>query len=213
MRPGQDDLDALAALGTATIGEVAGGAARVLDGGLRALAPLAPGVAGVALTVRCRPGDNLAIHLALAAAQPGDILVVDYGGDTTTGPFGEIMAFAAQKAGIRGLVIDGAVRDSAAIVQMGFATFCRGVAIPGTIKSDRGAVGAGCRVGGVEIAQGAVVVGDGDAVVVFDPANRGPIIEAGRARLDKEAQIIERLRAGETTCEILGLDETAEGKT
>ncbi|MSU90802.1 RraA family protein [Rhodobacteraceae bacterium 2CG4] len=204
-RPALDDLAALAALGTATIGEVAGGAVRILDGGLRPLAPHAPAVAGVALTVRCRPGDNLALHLALAQAQPGDLLVVDYGGDVSTGPFGEIMALAADIAGIRGLVIDGAVRDSTAIVRMGFATFCRGIAIAGTAKRDRGAVGAGCTVGGVDIRPGEVIVGDGDAVIAVDPGAMPGIIAEGRTRLSNEEQVMDRLRRGETTCEIFGL--------
>lgn len=204
-RPGPDTLDALAALGTATIGEASSNGVRILHGRVRALAEPAPSVCGTALTVRCRPGDNLAIHLALAGARRDDILVVDYGGDTGTGPFGEIMAFAAQHAGLRGLVIDGAVRDRAAIVRMAFPVFCRGTAIPGTSKADRGEIGTACTIGGTKVASGDVVVCDGDAVVAFDPGAAEDILIAGRARLDAEARIMERLRAGETTCEIFDL--------
>ncbi|MBF9030129.1 RraA family protein [Rhodobacterales bacterium HKCCE3408] len=204
MTPAQ--LQDLARLGTATIGEVAGSACRILDRSIRPLAPAAHRVAGYALTVRCRPGDNLAIHLALARAQPGDMLVVDYGGSLDSGPFGEIMALAAVTRGCMGLIIDGAVRDSAEITTLGFPVFCRGLAIPGTTKSDRGDVGTGCRVGGVDVRQGDLVVADGDAIVVFDPARFTHIMTEGAARMAREATIMDRIRRGETTCEIFGLD-------
>ena len=123
---------ALLALGTATVAE-AWPATRLVAAPLH---PLAPGMAlaGPALTVRCRPGDNLALHLAIAAAKPGDVLVVDYGGSLDSGPFGEIMALACQMRGLAGMVIDGAVRDTAQIAALGFAVFARGCNIRGTVK-------------------------------------------------------------------------------
>lgn len=205
VRPGPGALDTLAGLGTATIGEVAPGPLRLLDGGLRPVTPLVPPVAGVALTVRCRPGDNLALHLALSSARPGDLLVVDYGSDRTSGPFGEIMATAAMRAGIRGLVIDGAIRDSMQIAKMGFGTWCRGTAIPGTRKDDRGAIGVPCIVGGVEIRPGDIVVADADAILALDPDDLPAILDAGRIRQEREARALSRIEAGETTCDIFGL--------
>ena len=65
---------------------------------------------------------------------PGDVLVVDYGGSTESGPFGEIMALACQLRGIAGLVTDGSVRDSARLIEMGFPVFARGLNIRGTTK-------------------------------------------------------------------------------
>ena len=131
--------------GTATLCE-AWPSARLID---RPLRPLAPGmaVAGPALTVSCQPGDNLALHLAIAAARPGDVLVVDYGGSLGSGPFGEIMALASALRGIAGLVIDGAVRDSAQIAAAGFPVFCLGLNIRGTSKRDPGRIGAALHPG------------------------------------------------------------------
>ena len=196
-------LDALASHGTATLGEVAP-ERRILDGGLR---PLAPGMAaaGSARTVACTPGDNLALHLAIAALEPDEMLVVDYGGSVESGPFGEIMALACLVRGARGLVIDGAVRDAAAIRASGLAVFCRGLAIPGTCKADRGRVGVPVRVGGVEIRPGAVVVADDDAVIALDPASLDATLDLARRREAAEAAIKERVRAGETTLDALGL--------
>ncbi|MCZ3100005.1 RraA family protein, partial [Acinetobacter baumannii] len=85
------------------------------------IAALDPGMrlAGPALTVDIRPGDNLMIHYALTKARPGDVLVVDAKGFADAGPWGDVLTFAAQTIGLAGLVIDGAVRDASSIVEMG----------------------------------------------------------------------------------------------
>lgn len=195
----------LAALGTATIGEAAQ-SARIVALPLR---PLAPDMvaAGPALTVRCRSGDNLALHRAIAAATPGDVLVIDYGGSTGSGPFGEIMALACQLRGVAGLVIDGSVRDSARLVEMGFPVFARGLNIQGTAKRDRGEIGGTITLGGVRIERGDLVVADADAVIVVPAGDAEAALAASEARAAKEARMMERLRAGETTLQILGLTE------
>jgi 4-hydroxy-4-methyl-2-oxoglutarate aldolase len=194
----------LLALGTATVGE-AWPAARLVSAPLR---PLAPGMmlAGTALPVRCTPGDNLALHLAIAAARPGDVLVVDYGGSLDSGPFGEIMALACQMRGIAGLVIDGAVRDSAQIAALGFPVFARGLNIRGTVKQDRGMIGAPVTLGGVTVTAGDLVLADADAILLLDAQDLAPALSVARARAAREARMMERLRQGETTLSILGLE-------
>lgn len=195
----------LAELGTATVGEVVA-TARIIDLPIRPLAPEMI-VAGPALTVRCQPGDNLALHLAMAASQPGDVLVVDYGGSTESGPFGEIMALACQVRGIAGMVIDGSVRDSRSIVATGFPVFCRGLNIRGTTKQHRGEIGGTIRLGSITIERGDMVIADNDAIVVLSPDEATVAVSAGRVRAEKEAQMMARLRGGETTLQILGLSE------
>lgn len=196
---------ALLDLGTATLAE-AWPATRIVTA---PLAPLANGMvlAGPALTVRCKPGDNLALHLAIAAASPGDVLVVDYGGSVDSGPFGEIMALACQLRGIAGMVIDGAVRDSAQIAGLGFAVFARGLNIRGTAKDDRGTVGVPVTIGGITIAPGDIVLADADAIVTLAAADLPAAAGAARLRAAKEQMMMDRLRQGETTLSILGLNE------
>lgn len=197
----------LLALGTATVGE-AWPAARLVSAPLR---PLAPGMvlAGTALPVRCTPGDNLALHLAIAAARPGDVLVVDYGGSLDSGPFGEIMALACQMRGIAGLVINGAVRDSAQIAALGFPVFARGLNIRGTVKQDRGMIGAPVTLGGVTVTAGDLVLADADAILLLDAQDLAPALSVAQARAAREARMMERLRQGETTLSILGLEGEA----
>lgn len=195
----------LAALGSATLGEAWPGA-RILADPPRPLAP-DMALAGRALPLSCRPGDNLALHRAIAAAEPGDVLVMDYGGDCGTGPFGEIMALACQLRGIAGLVTNGAVRDSRQIVGLGLPVFARGLAIRGTTKTDRGRLGAAVTLGGTEIRPGDIIVADADGIVVLPAAEAGAALAAAEARAEKEAGIIARLRAGETTLQIMGLEQ------
>ena len=194
----------LATLGTATVAEAASGVRIVLA----PLRPVAPGmrVAGPARTVRCLAGDNLALHLAINRAHPGDVIVADYGASTDSGPFGEIMALACQMRGIAGLVINGAVRDSQEIAKLGFPVFARGINIRGTTKLNRGEVDVPVEIGGVRIDPGDIMVADADAVIALPATMVDAALAASEARIAREAQMMQRLRAGETTLEILGLD-------
>ena len=145
-RPSNAVLDALKQCGAATIHEAQGQRGAV-DPGIKPLSS-AMRVAGPAFTVKCKPGDNLALHYALVKAQPGDVLVVDYEGFTQSGPWGDIMTVAAMQRGIAGLCIDGTVRDSTTIVGMGFPLFSRGACIKGTNKYQPGKVGMPIVFGG-----------------------------------------------------------------
>ena len=97
-------------------------------------------VAGPAITVEVRPGDNLAIHAALAIAQPGDVIVVDGKGDISCALIGEIMSTQAEASGIAGIIIDGAVRDADALSANGFPVFSAGLNPCGPTKSIAGRV-------------------------------------------------------------------------
>lgn len=193
------------ALGTATVAE-AYAAARLV---LAPLRPIAPGmrVAGSARTVRCLPGDNLALHYAIAAASPGDVIVADCSGSVDSGPFGEIMALACKLRGISGLVINGAVRDTAEIAVLGFPVFSRGIDIRGTTKRDRGEIDVTVNIGGVLIAPGDMIIADADAVIAVPAASVDAALAAAEARAAKETRMMERLRAGETTLQLLELDK------
>ena len=95
---------------------------------------------GTAFTVRTRPGDNLAIHQALELVGPGDVIVVDGGGDETRALVGEIMKTIAQYRGAAGYVIDGAIRDADAIADDDFPCFARAAIHRGPYKSGPGEV-------------------------------------------------------------------------
>ena len=199
-----DPAATLLALGSATLGESGGRPMRAritaVWSGARLAAPACP--------VRCTPGDNLAVHVGVATAPPGAALVVDVGDVHELGYWGEVLTTAAEARSLAGLVIDGCVRDVAALAAHGFPVFSTGVALPGATKTRPGSVGAPTRVGGVEVAAGDWVVGDADGVTVVPAATLDAVLAAGTARAEKEARFFTELRGGATTLELLGLDSS-----
>src|SRR5262245_978477 len=199
------DTDLAAAfveLGAATLGE---------SGARRMQARIKPAwggarVAGLAYPVRCTPGDNLAVHVAVAEAPPGVVLAVDVGTERELGYWGEVLTTGAQSRGIAGLVIDGGVRDVDALERLAFPVFAALIALPGATKTLPGSVGKHATVGDIEVDAGDWIVGDRDGVVAVPGAALDNVLAAGRARAAKEATMFEALRAGKTTIELLDLD-------
>jgi 4-hydroxy-4-methyl-2-oxoglutarate aldolase len=196
--PAPDLLD----LGAATLGE---SGAHTMRARLR---PVWPGarVAAPAFPVSCTPGDNLALHVGVAHAPTGSVLVVDVGHERERGYWGEVLTTAAEARALAGLVIDGCVRDTEALAAHRFPVFSTGVALPGATKELSGRVGRSAAVGGVEVRAGDWIVGDSDGVVVVAAAALGDVLAAGRARAEKEARFFTELRGGATTLDLLGLD-------
>jgi 4-hydroxy-4-methyl-2-oxoglutarate aldolase len=193
--------DALA-LGTATLGE--SGARRMHP----RVKPVWSGarVAGPVYPVRCSPGDNLGIHVAVTRAPSGSVLVADMGGARDFGYWGEVLTTAAEARGIAGLVIDACVRDCDALAAHGFPVFSTGLALTGASKVQPGAIERAVTVGDVDAEPGDWVVGDVDGVVVIPGAALDDVLGAGRARAAKEDALFDALRAGGTTVEAFGLD-------
>jgi 4-hydroxy-4-methyl-2-oxoglutarate aldolase len=190
------------ALGTATLGEC---------GALRLTRPphamwVGAAVAGRAVTITCRAGDNLAVHVAVAGAGVGDVLVVTVGDEPEFGYWGEVLTVAAQARGVAGLVIDGCVRDLDALEARRFPVFARGVALPGAAKAGPGAVGPVVELGGVMIATGDGVVADRDGVIVMPSGETDTILAAGGRRARREQEMFAALASGATTVQLLGLD-------
>ncbi len=161
-------------------------------------------VCGSALTVHCRPGDNIMLHKAVSIAQPGDVLVVSVDGFTDAGIWGEIVTVAAMQKGIRGIVTDGGVRDTMPIHKLGFPMFSRGISMKGTTKSTAGTINQPIVICGVLVHPGDIVVGDNDGVVIVPLEEAEAILAAGIAREKSEAVVMDRIRSGESTMDILG---------
>jgi 4-hydroxy-4-methyl-2-oxoglutarate aldolase len=195
--------DALA-LGAATLGE----------SGARRMHPrvkpawVGARVAGPAFPVRCSPGDNLAVHVAVTRAPAGSVLVADMGGERDFGYWGEVLTTGAEARGIAGLVIDACVRDCDALAAHGFPVFSTGLALTGASKTQPGAIHQTVAVGDVVVEPGDWIVGDVDGVVVLPGDQLDAVLAAGRARAAKEDALFAVLRAGGSTVEEFGLDTT-----
>ncbi len=192
-------------LSSATVHE-ASGAKGALSSRIKPISPEMK-VCGPAVTVKVRPGDNLILHKAIYVARAGDVIVADADGCTEAGPWGEIMAVAAMARGIAGLVINGSVRDSQAMSDLGFPVFSCALCIKGTEKLSLGLINHPLNLDNVTIAPGDLILGDRDGVVVVRREEAVQVLEKSLAREEKEKTIKERLRAGESTLDIYGFGE------
>jgi 4-hydroxy-4-methyl-2-oxoglutarate aldolase len=196
-------LKALAAASTAMLSDALGRWGNMEA----AIRPVAPGMQcfGPAFTLRCWPADNLTIHRAVELAAPGDVLVVDGGASGDTALLGDILVYAARLRGVAGIVLQGLVRDSAALAAQGLPVFARGTTARGPVKETLGSLQAAIQCGGVPVRPGDLIAGDDDGVVVVPREEAGSVAERVRLVHDREERVRKALAAGQTTVDILGL--------
>jgi regulator of RNase E activity RraA len=153
-------------------------------------------LAGTAVTVRTRAGDNLAILRAFEIVRPGDVLVIDADGDVANALVGGIMTFYAASAGGAGMVLDGAIRDVAEIRERPFPVYARGVNHRGPYKDGPGAINVPVSVGGMAVCPGDIVVGDQDGLVVLSRDEAPTVIEKALLQKQKEEETMQAIREG-----------------
>jgi RraA family protein len=189
---------------------------RMTAGGPR-LRPMHKGgkLAGPALTVKSRPGDNLMIHKALTMAQPGDVIVVDAGGDLTNALFGELMVNTAIRRGVAGVVLNGAVRDCDVIAQLDFPLYAAGVTHRGPYKDGPGEINVPIAIDGMVIAPGDLILGDADGLLCVPFDDVEAVLEASRKKVKLEEQMMADIQAGtldtkwiDATLQRIGCDPT-----
>lgn len=151
---------------------------------------------GTAVTVKTRGGDNVTLHKAYELLRPGDVLVVDGGGDLGQALVGEIMLSRARAIGVAGFVIDGAIRDVAAFAAADFPCFARGVTHRDPYKTGPGEINVPVAIDGMVVMPGDVVLGDEDGVVCFDRAVAGELLALVRRQEAREAEALQAIRDG-----------------
>lgn len=192
-------------LGAATIYE-AQGAYGAIDSAIK---PLARGmkIAGPALTLQMRPGDNLMIHYALLHAKAGQVLVINCDGFIDAGIWGDVLTAQAQRIGLAGLVVNGAVRDSDAIIEADFPVFARGISIRGTEKKQPGVFNKSLLLSDCIIRPGDIIVGDSDGLVVIEQKRLDEVIHLASLREEKERMYKEKIGKGSSTAGLMHLQE------
>jgi regulator of RNase E activity RraA len=153
-------------------------------------------LAGTAVTVLTRGGDNLAILRAFEFCRPGDVMVIDAGGDTTNAVIGGILSFYGATIGLAGMVIDGAIRDVAEIRERTFPIYARGINHRGPYKDGPGAINVPVTVGGMVVHPGDLIVGDQDGLLAFAPGTARALIEKAESQRTREEATMEAMRAG-----------------
>jgi RraA family protein len=154
-------------------------------------------MAGVAITVRSRPGDNLMLHKAVNMAKPGDVIVVDASGDLTNAMLGDLMLTYAKKLGVAGFVVNGAVRDVDLLKEINLPVYAAGITHRGPYKTGPGEINVPITIGGMIIEPGDVVVGDNDGFLCIPYDLASEVLKLAKAKQKAEENQLKKIEAGE----------------
>ena len=197
-------LDRLARVVPATIGHLqtfgfVDSAIRPLSGGamLRLL--------GRAVTVRSYGTDGAVVHAAIDICEPGDVLVIDRGGDSRCACWGEMTSLAAKVKGIAGTIVDGAATDIAEILAMGYPVYARAIAaFTSSAKGEQGEINVDIACGGVPVRPGDVILADENGIVVIAPAALEAVLAVAEPRQAREVWLKQELAAGRRLSDLSG---------
>ncbi|MBL0143240.1 MAG: RraA family protein [Betaproteobacteria bacterium] len=191
-RVSPDTVAHAAAFQAAILADVAG-----RRGTMDRVAPLVPGMrlAGPAFTIEVRPGDNLMIHAAMAMAKPGDVLVIDGKGDTSCALMGALMINACKVLGLGGVVIDGAIRDTDELRELGFPVFAVGANPNGPTKFIPGRINWPVSAGGICVNPGDLIIGDADGVVVVEREKAASLLPLAERKVADETKRLDDIKA------------------
>ena len=203
------DYAALAQLGLATVHEAAGRVG-IVDLPLTQVVPSSR-VAGPARIARCAPGDNSMVHAVIAHAEPGDVLVLTSSDPAPIALVGELLATQAQKQGVAGILVDGAVRDLDELMAIGLPIWARFVRAQGATKGEVGELDVPVTIGGTEIRPGDLVVLDCDGAMALAASRIDEVLPLAVERAERERTMRDRYAAGELSYDLNGLREVIEG--
>lgn len=163
-------------------------------------------ICGPAFTVACAPGDNLTLHHALHLANAGQVLVASGGKSCRVALWGELMSRAARKKGLRGTIIDGAVRDFWEVKALGYPLFARGLTPRRASKEKYGSIGTPIRCGNLTVRSGDIILADMNGILAIPADQLEDAVRLARGVLKKEAAAKKEIARGRTLLEILGLE-------
>ncbi|MBU1006080.1 MAG: orotidine 5'-phosphate decarboxylase [Candidatus Omnitrophica bacterium] len=176
------------------------------SGDVKGLRPVFAGIkmAGKALTVRTYPGDWAKAVQAIDAAEPGQVIVIDAGG---VGPaiWGELATRGAIQKKIKGVVVDGAIRDSKEIRDLKFPAFSRLIMPAAGEPKGFGEIGIPINIGGTKVFTGDYIVGDDDGVVVIPSAKAAEIANRAMSVMETENRLRKEIDQGSTLAKVTEL--------
>lgn len=195
--PDEQILGSLATFPSSVLADALGRERGFVPMGLRAITNgFAGTLVGRALTVSVSTGDNLMLQKALDVAKPGDVIVCDCGGQSERAVAGELIFRYAASRGVRGLVVDGSVRDTEFLRTFQFPVYARGLSPLGPTKSASGTIGLPIAIGGAQIRSGDFVVGDADGLVVVPRERISEVLSKSEGIAEKESAVVRQIHAG-----------------
>ena len=197
-------------LGVATVYE-AGGRTGLIDLELHQIVP-GSRVAGPARTVRCGQDDNLMVHAVMAAAQPGEVLVLTMPAPAPVALVGELLATQALARGVAAILVDAAVRDVEELRALGLPIWARWVRVRGAAKTISGELQAPITVGGATIRPGDVIVLDADGAVVVAAERAEEVLEASLAREARETGLRAEFATGRLSIDVYNLRDAVRAQ-
>lgn len=206
----EDELARLRALGVATVYE-ASGRQGLIDVRLIQLLP-GSRVAGPARTVLCGQDDNLMVHAAIEQIQLGEVLVLTMPEPAPVALIGELLVTQVKVRGAVGILVDAAVRDAEELVELGLPIWTRFIRVKGASKTKLGTLNGTVTAGGTQVSPGDILVLDADGAVCVRRERLADVLQASEARLEKEAQLREKLLAGNLSYDLHGLREVVVQK-
>lgn len=205
-----EKLDRLCELGVATIYE-ASGREGLID---IPLIQLLPGtcVAGPVRTVLCGQDDNLMVHAVIERIQPGEVIVLTMPEPAPVALVGELLATQVKVRGAAGMLVNAAVRDVEALLELGLPIWTRFIRVKGATKTHVGEINAPLSIGGTQISPSDVIILDADGGVCIKRENMDQVLRASEERFERESRLRTKLADGETTFDLHGLRAVVEQK-
>ena len=151
-----------------------------------------------AYTVNCYPGATYAMERAIVEAPAGSAIVCNGKGSDAGVMMGELMSTVAQKRGLLGAVIDGAVRDINEVIELNFPLFSRHIVAQSGTADQLGELMVPITCGGVVVYPGDIVVADINGVVVVPSDISSAVVKAAEKLAQWEDDIKEELLKGMT---------------
>lgn len=173
-------------LPAAAVADAQGKLSGVTRGRIRKISGPDGVLAGPVMTVKAAPLDNLLVHKAIDLAQPGDVIVVDAGGNNSGAIVGELVAMTAEARGVKALIIDGAVRDVSTLQSLKVAIYATGVSPLGPQKNGPGEINIPIACDGAVVMPGDLVVMDADGLVFVRPEDGEVVLKSAREIVDHE---------------------------
>ena len=165
-------------------------------------------LAGAAVTALCEPADYGAVHHAIAVAEPGQVILIEAGARVDVAMIGELLCGSARQKGIKGVAVNGAVRDTGTLARLtDFVVFTRGITARGPASMDRGVVNDTMVFAGVHVTPGDLVLGDDDGLVIIPRGRVEELLPVALSKLQSEQQWERALSQGRTTLEVFGVPE------